>query len=471
MIAHYNWDFWHVDESKAFLNAPRIDMKKMYAKFKGELEYWGIMGAIYGLKTSSHDHGVLATHRLTQNLGMTQHPYASGIYMKVYNVNKITATKMGKGTLSEELVKYYEKNDLFKAIVWVLRYVDDYLFTGNNRMLSENFIELFRGLVQCTPAVLNPSKALGMTFSRDRERRTISITMPEKIGELLDKYLDISKKGKKRYTLMKKSQYIVKEENYCRPHTTDEAGILLEASGQRLYLAVVGCLIWIGGYRFDLGHAISYLSWHTREPRIHHLLVIEHLLQYIETTIDVPLILGGIGVQQTILASDASLATGKDMRSVIGLSAKMCALWGCIYAKCSSTPHVCLSSLEGELNGYFKVMKLEAIIRLFFEPFMFPLERKSIMFGDNQKCIEGINGNATMEGVRHALIRVSYMREKIESGDISLEFVAGKSLAVDGLTKVQDMIGQASLREYVMGNGEECMALRKVIEEGREEDD
>jgi hypothetical protein len=445
----------------------------MYAKFKGEMEYWGISGAIYGLKTSSHDHGVLATHRLTQNLGMSQHPYAAGIYIKTYDVSKSTAISMCKGILNDELTKHYETSDVYRAIIWVLRYVDDYLFTGNNVMLAENFIELFRSLVQCTPAVINPIKALGMTFSRDRINHTISITMPEKISELLVKYLPENKKGKKIFTVMKKAQYIIKEEDYVRPHTTDEGGILLEPSGQRLFLAIIGCLIWIGGYRYDLGHCIAYLSWHTRCPRIHHLLVAIHLLQYIDTTADVPLILGGIGEQKINITTDASLATGMKYRSVIAIGVKLCERWGCIMAKCWSTPHMCLSSLEGELNGYYKGMKTEASVRLFFEAFEFFINRVSTMKGDNLKCIEGINSDATLEGVRHAQIRVSYMREKIMSGDIELIFVPGKSLAIDGLTKVQDQDGQASMREYVLGNGEECKRLRLLMGEHSivEEDD
>jgi hypothetical protein len=116
-------------------------------------------------------------------------------------------------------------------------------------------------------------------------------------------------------------------------------------------------------------------------------------------------------------------------------------------------------------------MKWEAIIRLFYEWFDYEIARASIMVGDNEKCIQGINSDATMEGVRHARIRVSYMREKVISGDVIIKYVSGKTLAVDGLTKVVDMHGQSRLREYVLGNGRDNQVLNACIQNLADKDD
>jgi len=50
-IACKDWDFYHLDEIRAFLNAERQDKEKIYAKFSGSPEYYEIIKAVYGLKT------------------------------------------------------------------------------------------------------------------------------------------------------------------------------------------------------------------------------------------------------------------------------------------------------------------------------------------------------------------------------------------------------------------------------------
>ncbi len=61
----------------------------------------------------------------------------------------------------------------------------------------------------------------------------------------------------------------------------------------KLFMAIVGSLIWIQGIRFDIIFCVLFLSWHTHAPRQHHLDVAYHLIGYLKFTQDMPLVLGG----------------------------------------------------------------------------------------------------------------------------------------------------------------------------------
>jgi hypothetical protein len=53
-----------VDENRAFLNADRQDQIPLYARLKGEKDWFQIIRALYGLKTSTRDHSIAAALRL-----------------------------------------------------------------------------------------------------------------------------------------------------------------------------------------------------------------------------------------------------------------------------------------------------------------------------------------------------------------------------------------------------------------------
>ena len=72
-------------------------------------------------------------------------------------------------------------------IVIVYDYVDDFIFTGNNRSLTEEMIALFRKECDTTEPIWDADWILGMELKRDRTKKIITITMVRKIEEVCAK--------------------------------------------------------------------------------------------------------------------------------------------------------------------------------------------------------------------------------------------------------------------------------------------
>jgi hypothetical protein len=80
LFAALDCDFYHIDENRAFLNAPKWDQIKTIARIPGDPSYYEILNALYGLKTSSHDYQE-KNKRMKQNQFTRLH-LCSSIYYK-----------------------------------------------------------------------------------------------------------------------------------------------------------------------------------------------------------------------------------------------------------------------------------------------------------------------------------------------------------------------------------------------------
>jgi lambda repressor-like predicted transcriptional regulator len=95
-----------------------------------------------------------------------------------------------------------------------------------------------------------------------------------------------------------------------------------------------------------------------------------------------------------------------------------------------------LSSFEAEINGYFEAFKLSARLTNVASELGCVIADEKLMFGDNEKGIEFLNGKAEGKGLRHALKRLSYLREELVKNAVKLSWCEGKTLIADALTKV-----------------------------------
>jgi hypothetical protein len=92
-------------------------------------------------------------------------------------------TKLGFTCLHICSSIFYKHEDGTLCIVF--DYVDDFVFSGNNNTYTLALIAKFRSLAQTTePDNMNASNLLGMELVRDRNRRTISIRMTQRIADL-----------------------------------------------------------------------------------------------------------------------------------------------------------------------------------------------------------------------------------------------------------------------------------------------
>jgi len=401
IFASKDWDYYAMDEKRAFLSAPRKDPRPMYANISGA--FYEVKNALYGTKDACRDY----------------RDKVEDMYM-----NKLKCEKL---QLCSCIFIKRERED----VLLILSHVDDFLLGGSNRSLTDRFIEEARTFANYTEPQLNATKFLGMELSRDKEKRIIKITMTEKIEELAKKYPHAVRK--KRNVPMPTTGYIVREHEI--QSMVESKKRLLNNEEITKYMAIIGSLIWIQGVRLDIIFAVLYLTWFTKCPRQHHMDMAEYVLGYLSTTKDMPLVLGGNYDIEPIVDADASHGTGPNSRSISGELTRLNEKSGAVSAKSTAQASVKLSSFESELDGTTSAIKTARRVSNIMDELK--LQRKQARLRqDNKAMIEFVTGNAMAKGVRHMELRMWYTREEYKKGNVQMEHRDGTILTADKLTKL-----------------------------------
>jgi hypothetical protein len=420
IIAALDWDYAHVDEIRAFLNAKYKGQNRVFTKLKHGDKYYEVKGALYGLKTSPKDYQDEVADRLKQ-LGYRRLVMCSCIYILIEN---------GK-------------------VVIIYDFVDDFIFTGYPREFVDAKISEMRCTTSTTSPVWDAASVLGLELERHRERRIICVRMTKKITEIYKKFeINFTRKV---CIPMPTSGYVIKDSQF--ESMSPDKSKLLDKKGIKLYMGMVGCLIWVNGIRLDVLFVVMYLSWSTKSPRQHHLDMAIYCIAYLYQSRDLPLVLGGSSKIEINAYTDASVGTGMNGRSVIGHLAKLNSQAGAIYAKSTATQGVHLSSFESELDGTASCMKTVSRIKNILTELCQEFEQFSKLFSDNEAMIKFVKGEGVAKGVRHMELRMWFIREKYKHGDIILEFMEGVRMPADKLTKLGNKASHAAFRREILGLG------------------
>jgi hypothetical protein len=82
LFAALDCDFYHIDENRASLNAPKLDQIRTIARITGDPAYYEILNALYSLKTSNHYYQEKNIKRMELN-NFTRLHLCSSIYYKI----------------------------------------------------------------------------------------------------------------------------------------------------------------------------------------------------------------------------------------------------------------------------------------------------------------------------------------------------------------------------------------------------
>jgi hypothetical protein len=417
IYAALDWDFVHIDEKRAFLKAEKLG-EKCYTKIPGEREYYEIVGALYGLRTSPKDYQITVINRLRE-LNFEQLQMCSCIFIR------------------------REK----RGVVIVYNFVDDQIIGSNNEELLQEYIVQYRAIVDTTEPIWNPTTFLGIEVTRDREKRIIKIKVNEKIEQLgMDN--SIEKIRVKNIPLT--SDGFVIDESLYEEEKYKSNSQFLEIAEIREYMRLVGSFIWICGIRKDITFAVLYLSWYTQNPRKHHLNMAKALLSYLYHSRDLPLILGGEDVIHPITFTDSSMGTAPKGRSISGESTKLNRQSGAVNVTSSATIGVRLSSFEGELEAFTKGLKSSNRISNILRELDMEYS-KPIIYSDNMAMIEFIKGNAVAKGIRHIELKLYYAREQFKIGKADVQYMEGKTIPSDKLTKTFSKTEFHEFRTDILG--------------------
>ena len=202
------------------------------------------------------------------------------------------------------------------------------------------------------------------------------------------------------------------------------------------YRSLVGSMMYLAVCtRPDLAMAVSTLSRYCQNPKMEHWEAAKRVLRYIKGTVGEGLAYSP-GEEVAVWGySDASYGsddkTKRGRSGFVFMSGGAAVSWG---SKLQDV--VALSSTEAEYMAICYAMQEGLYLTMLqSEMGVKPEEGGTLLLVDNQSSIKLAKNPVFHKRSKHIAIRFHFIREKVESGEMSLEFVRTHAMAADQLTK------------------------------------
>ena len=186
-------------------------------------------------------------------------------------------------------------------------------------------------------------------------------------------------------------------------------------------------------------------------------------LSYLAGTITLPLILSADGTHVIKWWVDASFATRREMRSQTGGTMSMGR--GSIFSTATKQKLVTKSSTEAELVGADDVMSQMVWTRNFLLAQGFEVKR-NVLFQDNQSAmlLERNGIASSSRRTRHINIRFFFIKDRVTSKEIELEFCPTDEMVGDYFTKPLQGAKFREFRKIIMGEPDNVAPKKECVE-------
>lgn len=319
---------------------------------------------------------------------------------------------------------YYLKNDT-KDILIVCIYVDDILIFSNNEekenqlkdLLNKNFKMKDMGVA---------TSILGIRITRNFEQKTISIDQKSYIEDILKRFkmldcnpvttpLDVNQKISSEMSPKSCSE---KEDMKLIPYR--------EAIGSLLFAGLIT--------RPDISFAVNFLSRYCNNPGKAHWGAVKRIMRYLKGTLDFCLTYKQLPVNTGLTGfSDADWASDLDARkSTTGYM--FVVNDGAVSWNSKKQATVALSSTEAEYMAIVTTIQEGIWIRGIMKE-LFGENPVIKVFGDNKGALQVITNNSYSPRTKHIDIKAKFIQDKIEKGEITVQYLPTNEMPADILTK------------------------------------
>jgi len=201
--------------------------------------------------------------------------------------------------------------------------------------------------------------------------------------------------------------------------------------------------------RSDVLPGVAFLSSRVREPNLGDWAKLVRLLGFLKKTREDVLTLEADDTQSLYWMIDASFGVHSEFKSHTGAiftMGKGAVIFDSTKQKVNSR-----SSTEAELKGIDDEIGKVEWVRRFIEAQGFNIQR-NIIFQDNTSAMKlEINGKASStKRTRHYNIRLFYVKNLVERGEVSIRYCPTEDMIADYMTKPTVGKKFQTLRDYVM---------------------
>jgi hypothetical protein len=408
-----DWELDNMDVDTAFLQSEvneeiYVKQPQGFEQFgpKGETLVCRVIMSLYGLRQAPRNWNKKLDRRL-RACGLRPSTADSCVYVRIDS----------RGTLI------------------VVVYVDDLTIAGSNRAIVDEFKNFISESFKMKD--LGPMRwMLGMEIIRDREKKTLEISQKAYLKSVLERY----------------------GMNSCKPTDTPAQGVLERLGDEdgnttdREYMSLVGSVQYAAIIsRPDIAFAVQNLARHLQKTGQQHWIAAKRLLRYLAGTLDVGILWGKAQDEELVLSAYCDADWGGDIATRRSTTAYVFMLAGGSISWASKLqPTVALSSAEAEYMAVSAAVQEAVYMRQLLADLGFPQEQPTVIYEDNQGCIALSENPIMHKRTKHIDIRHHFIRERVESNEIVLQYVATEHQLADLLTKPLDRFRTIALRDLLL---------------------
>ncbi|KAH9105565.1 hypothetical protein LEN26_014717 [Aphanomyces euteiches] len=214
------------------------------------------------------------------------------------------------------------------------------------------------------------------------------------------------------------------------------------------YRQAIGCLMYLMiGTRPDLAYAVQALSRHLNNPGKSHWESAKRVMRYVAGTLNYGLIYTGTSSTLTAYSDSDYASDPTTRRSITGYCTFV---GGNLVSWCSNSQLVvATSTTEAEYIALAQATREVLFQRTLHEQCLNQQREATVLFGDNQPAIAVASNPVHHARTKHIDVRYHFIRERIQLGDVKLEYVSSKDNVADIFTKPLPRLDFQHLRDML----------------------
>lgn len=448
--------------TKGFSQIPGIDFTETFAPVMrlDTLRLLLALAATYGMVIHVVDIvGAYLNGELKEQIYMQQPPeYEDGTHLvlqliktiyglrqsgRVWNQKLNNAfIKLGFKRLFSDQCVYFRHEDQNVTIVAI--HVDDMAIFASSTDAATKLKGELKEIFTITD-LGEARQIVGLEVTQNLEEGTLKITQTQYIKKILDRF-GMSNSHPVMMPLDPNVKLIKTPEN--------EHYNMLE------YGAAIGSLMYAAiGTRPDIAFAVQTLSQFTSNPNPSHWTAVKRVFRYLNGTRDLGIIYRSGGDPKPYAYTDADWGSNPNDRKSISGNIFLMAN-GPISWSSKKQPTVALSSMEAKYMAESQAARHAIWLRTLFTELQLPYSEPTTINADNQSAIDYSSNSGHHSRSKHIDIQHHFIREKIISNEIKIQYCASEDNFADFLTKAlpkskhQDLIGRIGMTSELRGSVE-----------------
>ena len=299
-------------------------------------------------------------------------------------------------------------------------YVDDVMGSSvSNALLGdleERLDEWFKGIKWLRG---NKHNYIGMTFTFNRDKKTVGVSMSNYVDELMSKY-----------NVTGKSKYPCSEQLF---ELDEQSPHLDNKQKEEFHSAIASVLFLAKRARPDLLLTTSFLTTRIQQPTEDDYKKLYKMLRYINTTRHLHLTIDATMITEPWISIDASYGAHADGKGHTGAVEGIGI--GCFNFKSSKQKTVSKSSTEAEILATSDALSLALNTREFLHHQGYKLKPTKV-YQDNESSIHMMtHGKGNSDRSKHIKVRNFWIADQINLGEIVLVHMRTEDMVSDLLTK------------------------------------